>query len=225
MAAFDVLKKLNPHVPFYHIEDREFQPYGKIVTGYDFTELHVYMEEKTVIPQDGNSYVASVAEMEETRVKEQIQVNFYGDMPIQIGYCNGPNSTLNGLEYHKSSEINIAVTDFVLLLGKVQNITHNKFESEGVEAFFVPQGTAIELYGTTLHFAPCKVADSGFKAIVILPAGTNEPLEKTVDKRTAEDDLLFMKNKWLIAHPDREALMSRGAYPGIKGENIQIHYK
>ena len=46
-------------------------------------------------------------------------------MPIQIGYCNGPNSTLNGLEYHKSSEINIAITDMVLLLGKVQEVENN----------------------------------------------------------------------------------------------------
>ena len=43
----------------------------------------------------------------------------FGEMEIQIGYCNGHNSMLNALEYHKSSEINVAATDAVLLLGSI----------------------------------------------------------------------------------------------------------
>ncbi|MFP3126133.1 DUF4867 family protein [Ectobacillus funiculus] len=221
MSNFELLKALNSHVPFYHVEDSQFQPYGKIISGYDFKELQLYMEQ-TIVPQDGNVYVASVPEMEQTIIKEQIQFNFYGDMPIQIGYCNGPNSKLNGFEYHKGSEINVAITDLVLLLGKVQDIEHNYYEVNNVRAFFIPAGTAIELYATTLHFAPCKVNDEGFKAVVILPAGTNEPLEKSNEKRTEENELLFMKNKWLLVHPEREVLVNRGAHPGIRGINIQI---
>jgi hypothetical protein len=161
--------------------------------------------------------------MENTIIKNQLQEAFYGDMPIQIGYCNGPNSTLNGLEYHKSSEINIAITDMVLLLGKVQDVEDNFFNSNDVIAFFIPKGTAVELYSTTLHFAPCKVNNEGFKTIVILPKGTNDPLLSNIQKRTKEDELLFMKNKWLIAHPEREQLINKGAHPGIKGENIKVY--
>ena len=36
----------------------------------------------------------------------------FGGLPVQIGYCNGSNVKLNALEYHRSSEIDIAVTDF-----------------------------------------------------------------------------------------------------------------
>ncbi|MEH7071381.1 DUF4867 family protein, partial [Priestia megaterium] len=164
-----------------------------------------------------------VTEMENTIIKNQLQEALYGEMSIQIGYCNGPNSTLNGLEYHKSSEINIAITDMVLLLGKVQEVENNVFHSNDVIAFFVPKGTAVELYSTTLHFAPCKVNNEGFKTIVILPKGTNDPLSTNIQKRTKEDELLFMKNKWLIAHPEREQLINKGAHPGIKGENIKVY--
>ena len=221
MSEFKRLKTLNSHVAFYHIEDCQFNTYGKIINHYDFKELQDYMEQ-TGIPEDGNVYVASVSEMENTKIKKEIQFAFYGGIPIEIGYCNGPNSTLNGLEYHKSSEINIAMTDLVLLLGKIQDIHHNGYDSKNVEAFFVPKGTAIELYATTLHFGPCKVNEEGFKDIVILPDGTNDPLEQTIEKRTEEDELLFMKNKWLLVHPEREVLVNRGAYPGIIGENIRI---
>ncbi|ANF48978.1 DUF4867 family protein [Priestia megaterium] len=216
------MKDLNKHIPFYHIEDSKFKHYGKVINEYDFNELETYMDSLT-IPQDQNVYVASVTEMENTIIKNQLQEAFYGEMSIQIGYCNGPNSTLNGLEYHKSSEINIAITDMVLLLGKVQEVENNVFHSNDVIAFFVPKGTAVELYSTTLHFAPCKVNNEGFKTIVILPKGTNDPLSTNIQKRTKEDELLFMKNKWLIAHPEREQLINKGAHPGIKGENIKVY--
>ncbi|KQU12931.1 hypothetical protein ASG61_13710 [Bacillus sp. Leaf75] len=216
------MKDLNKHIPFYHIEDSKFKHYGKVINEYDFNELETYMDSLT-IPQDQNVYVASVTEMENTIIKNQLQEAFYGEMSIQIGYCNGPNSTLNGLEYHKSSEINIAITDMVLLLGKVQEVENNVFHPNDVIAFFVPKGTAVELYSTTLHFAPCKVNNEGFKTIVILPKGTNDPLSTNIQKRTKEDELLFMKNKWLIAHPEREQLINKGAHPGIKGENIKVY--
>ncbi|MDR0138889.1 DUF4867 family protein [Metabacillus idriensis] len=223
MSNFERLKEKNKHLSFYEVNDESFRTYGRIIENYSFRELEVYME-TTEIPVDGNQYVASVPQMEKTSVCIELANNFYGKMPVQIGYCNGSNSTLNGLEYHKGSEVNVAVTDFVLLLGKVQDIRDNTYESERADAFFVPKGTAIELYGTTLHFAPCKVEDDGFKAVVILPAGTNEKLEQETKITTSEDELLFMKNKWLIAHPDREALIQKGAYPGIIGENVRVYY-
>jgi hypothetical protein len=221
LAKFELLKDVNRHITIYHVEDSLFKQYGRVIESYDFKELKPYMD-KTMIPIDANEYVASVTEMEQTKVKEEIEANFYGGMPIQIGYCNGPNQTLNGFEYHKSSEINVAMTDLVLLLGRVQDIENNHYDAKNVDAFFIPQGTVVELYATTLHFAPCKVDEEGFKVVVILPAGTNEPLEKAVEKKSEEDVLLFMKNKWLLAHPEREVLINRGAFPGIRGENIQI---
>lgn len=221
MSKFEQLKSLNSHLSFYHVEEKQFKNYGKVITDYNFDEIKAYMEE-IQIPSEGNIYVASDSIMEEKSLKKQIEANSYGQMPIQIGYCNGLNTSLNGLEYHQGNEINFAVTDMVLLLGKVQDISEGLYDSKNVDAFFIPEGTAVELYGTTLHFAPCKVTDEGFKTIVILPKGTNEPLAGGVDSES--DQLLFMKNKWLLAHPNRKILIDKGAHPGIKGDNIQVNY-
>lgn len=217
------LQNVSNNLRIENISDESFSLFGKIVENYDFSEVIDYMEGKTSIPDEGNIYVASVPEMEQLRVKELLENGFYGEMPIQIGYCNGKNSTLNGLEYHMGSEINIAVTDMVLILGKLQDVVDNKYDVENTRIFFVEKGKAIQLYETTLHFSPCKTNSDGFKCIVVLPKGTNEPLDNP--KTKFGDKLLFARNKWLLAHPDRKVLIDKGAYPGITGENIEIKIK
>jgi hypothetical protein len=217
------LKNINTHIEIKNITDKNFLKYGRIVDEYDFTTIINYMRSNTSIPCEGNVYIASVDDMESLEIKDILESEFYGEMPIEIGYCNGRNSTLNGLEYHKGSEINVAATDMVLLLGKTQDIDNNSYESNRIEVFFVPQGTAIEMYQTTLHFGPCKTNEDGFKCVVILPKGTNLPLDKKNNK-IGEGELLFAKNKWLLVHPSRNLLIQKGAHIGIRGDNIEIKY-
>lgn len=206
----------------HSVLDEAFQAYGTVIQGYDFTDLMQRMEH-TLIPEKGNVYVASDKQLELSLLKIELQSNFFGGMPIQIGYCNGRNDSLNGLEYHKCSEINLAVTELILLLGHVRHIRKNRYSSEQVEAFYVPKGTAVEIYQTTLHFGPCKVSSDGFRCAVVLPKGTNEPLTERLEPRTEEDQRLFMKNKWLLVHPENRSFVQRGAIPGITGPNIQVN--
>ena len=84
----------------------------------------------------------------------------------------------------------------------------------------VPACTAIEVYATTLHYAPCNVNEDGFKCVVVLPRDTNLPLENSIEK-TGEDALLFARNKWLIGHKDTD-LVEQGAFIGLVGENIHL---
>jgi len=201
------------------VTDPAFRAYGKIVTGYEIGDLMEKME-NTPLPDDV-TYVASVQELEELPVCKEIEKNLYGQMPIQVGFCNGHNKKLNAAEYHRNSEINIAATDLVLILGKQQDITPEyTYDSGNMEAFLIPKGTVVEVYATTLHYAPCHTEEGGFRCVVILPQGTNtdlSPLDKTVNK---EDTLLFAKNKWLIGH--EEGGLPEEAYIGITGENLTI---
>ena len=158
-------------------------------------------------------------------------------MPIQIGYCNGHNSKLNALEYHRDSEINIAATDMILMLGLLTDVNDDyTYDTANVKAFRVPAGTAVEVYSTTLHYAPCGIDGKGFQVAVVLPKGTNYPLKSKhirIDNKTAstsnkntgssninEDALLAAANKWLIGHA--EGGLDDSAYIGLKGENIEI---
>lgn len=200
-----------------NVADASFRKYGKVLEGYDFTALLKEMKH-TPVPEDV-VYVASVEELEALEIEKTLQDKAFGGLPIQIGYCNGHNKKLNAVEYHRNSEINVAVTDIVLLLGCQQDIADDfTYETEKIEAFLVPAGTAIEVYAITLHYAPCHVQDSGFQCVVVLPRGTNTELTFETGK-TGEKSLMTAKNKWLIAH--KEAGIE-GAFAGLVGENLEI---
>ena len=197
------------------VTDPEFSRYGRVIDGYDFSKLIKAMEH-TPLPEDV-IYEPSIEELEATNVAIDLKMRVYGELPIQIGYCNGHNSKLNALEYHRSSEVNVAVTDIILLLGAEQDIEPDfTYDTSKVEAFLVPAGTAIEVYATTLHYAPCHVNESGFQCVVVLPKGTNTELTFETASE-GEDKLLTAKNKWLIGH---EEAAIEGAFNGLKGANV-----
>lgn len=216
------MQKANPGMKIMPVEDAAFKKYGQVVTGYVFSDYISYMKANTPVPKEGNVYVPSDAKMEALPVTAAASVNFYGEMPVQVGYCNGSTTSLDALEYHKGSEINVAVTDLVVLLGELKDIENNVYSSSKIEAFYLKAGTAVEFYGTTLHFAPCAVDENGYQCVVVLPKDTNFPLENEVTPKNNEDKLLLMKNKWVIAHSD-SGMAKDGAFVGITGENINLN--
>lgn len=206
------------------VTDAAFKKYGRVISHVDVAELVAALKE-TPIPADV-VYEPSVESLEKLPVKEELSRVIYGEMPIQIGYCNGHNKKLNALEYHRDSEINIAAEDAVLMLGSQQDVEADfTYDTSKVEAFLVPAGTAVEIYATTLHYAPCHVEDGGFQVAVVLPKGTNYELKAAHakvenGKAPNEDALLAAVNKWLIGHA--EGGLPEGSFLGLKGENLSL---
>ena len=200
------------------VTDPAFSRYGKVVKNVDFTAL-VEALQQTPCPQ-GVVYEPSVEQLEALPVYGQLQEISYGELPIQIGYCNGNNHKLNALEYHRSSEIDVAASDLILLLGWQPDIQEgDTYDTSKVEAFLLPKGMGVELYATTLHYAPCNAQDGGLRCAIILPKGTNLPLDGTHDAG-GEDRLITAKNKWLIGHA--EGGLPEGCHLGLVGENICV---
>ena len=200
------------------VTDKSFRKYGRILTGeYDVAELMDAME-KTECPDDAVIYIPSDKEIEKLPVMKAFTNSLYGGLPIQIGYCNGNNHLLNAVEYHRSSEVNVACTDLILLIGSEQDIEDDyTYDTSKIEAFLLPKGTVAEVYATTLH-APCGVDGNNFRCVVVLPKDTNLDLE-VKPEGAKEDPLLVARNKWLIAHEDAKI---EGAFNGLKGENISV---
>lgn len=201
--------------------DASFRQYGKVVEGLHLDELLTALS-KTEKPTDGVIYVPGDDSLENTPAKKELEDNVYGGMPIQIGFCNGTNTKLNCVEYHRDSEINIPCEDMILLLGKQTDITPDyHLDTATIRAFLVPAGTAVEVYATTLHYAPCEAKKgAGFRVAVVLPKGTNTD-KPEIAALNAEDPLLRARNKWLIAHVDASEA-GDGAFVGLDGVNIDI---
>ena len=200
------------------VTDPAFKAYGRVITGYDFSGLLKAMEQ-TPLPEDV-IYIPSLPEMEALPAAKELENGIYGQMPIQIGCCNGHNKKLNAVEYHRDSEVDIAVDDLILILGKQQDIEEDHtYDTSRMEAFLVPAGTAVEVYATTLHYAPCHVKDEGFRCVIVLPRDTNLDMVP-VEVKDPEDRLLFARNKWLIGHA--QGGLPEGAFIGLKGENLSV---
>lgn len=204
----------------YSIYDAEFAPYGKAMEGYGTTELIRTLEQVTPVPE-GVEYVPSQPELEALPIAGLISCNAYGGMPVQLGWCNGHNTKLNCLEYHRDSELNCGTTDFILLLAKLDDLEEGRLDTKKVKAFRVPVGVLVEVYATTLHYAPCHVnPDKGFRVLVALPKGTNGP-KPDITPLNEEDATLWACNKWLLAHQD-SAEAGQGAPVRLDGINIDI---
>ncbi len=204
----------------YSVYDPEFKPYGKVLEGYDTACLLSAV--KTIpLPASGTAYEPSIPALEATCDYGQFQNNAYGGMPIEIGMCWGRNTRLNCLEYHRDSEVNIGEGDFILLLAKQDEIVDGVLDTSKVKAFRAPAGVPVEVYATTLHYAPCNAEkDGSFRVVVVLPRGTNFAAPAITPKND-EDTWMTARNKWLLAHPDSDEAKN-GAHIGLTGENIDI---
>ena len=203
----------------YSVTDPEFKPYGKVLEGYDTAALLDAMK-KIALPAAGVAYEPGIDSLEDCAICADFRDRAYGGMPVQLGMCWGHNTKLNCLEYHRDSEINIGAEDFVLLLAKQDEIVDGVLDTACVKAFRAPGGAAVEVYATSLHYAPCQLSDAGFRVAVVLPKGTNTA-KPDYTPQCDEDTWLTARNKWLLAHPESSEAAG-GAHIGLKGENIDI---
>ena len=204
----------------YSVTDPEFKPYGKTLEGYDTAELVEAMA-AIALPEEGTAYEPGIASLESCAIFPELADRAYGGMPIQLGMCWGHNTKLNCLEYHRDSEVNIGWKDFILLLAKQDEIVDGVLDTEKVKAFRVPKGVPVEVYATTLHYAPCHTCPHcGFRVAVVLPKGTNTE-KPAFEAKCEEDSWMTARNKWLLAHPDSNEAKN-GAHIGLSGLNIDI---
>ena len=203
------------------VKDSQFRPYGRVLK-LDAKEFQKAIE-AIKLPEEGTMYDPSTPAFEALPLFAELRDKVFGELPIEFGHCSGRNRKLNAVEYHRSSEIDIAATDLYLMLGREPDIDPEtlRYETKRSETFFVPAGTAVELYATTLHFAPISAKPGQeFRCGVVLPKGTNEALVQK-GRGAGEDRLLFANNKWLIAHPE-SGLDKDGAFIGLVGENLML---
>lgn len=200
--------------------DAEFSPYGQVHKGYKLDGLLAAMK-AIPLPESGTTYQPAIPELEALPIFELFGANAYGGMPVQLGMCWGHNTKLNCLEYHRDSEFNVGTHDFILLLAKQDEIVDGMLDTAKVRTFRVPAGVLVEVYATTLHYAPCHTDETeGFRVAVALPRGTNEA-KPAIKAITEEDQLLWARNKWLLAHED-SAEAGQGAAVRLSGDNNDI---
>ena len=202
------------------VSDPAFRPYGRVVEGYPVEGLLEALA-KTPLPK-GTAYVPKDETLHAAKDAEAVGEALFGGMPFQLGWCNGHNTKLNCLEYHRDSEFNLSPEEFILILAKMDDIAADgTLDTAKAKAFRVPAGVMVEVYATTLHYAPCHADPAkGFHVMVGLPAGTNTDYRPQNTANTA-DSTIWARNKWLLAHPESSEA-AQGAKALLVGENLDI---
>ena len=154
----------------YSVNDPEFKSYGNVWDNVPSVLTSPVLEALSATPiPEGSKYVASAPELEGVKDADKLGFLMFGGRPFQLGWCNGHNTRLNCLEYHRASEFNLGARDFILLVAHRWEIEGGKLDTACVKAFRVPAGTVVEVFNTTLHYTPCMVDDGGFQVMVAPP--------------------------------------------------------
>lgn len=222
MNTLDKIREENKHYEILDISDSEFDNYGKLLEGYDLKKIKDFAERNISIPEKGSYYIPSNAELETFDIIANIKNDIYAGLPIQVGESAGHTSSFSAFEFHQGSEVLLTLSDIILVLGERKQIKNGVFNAEKqAKLFYVPAGSMIELYSTTLHYSPCQVYDIGFKTIIILIKGTNKPLEENF---TSQNKLVVKQNKFQAVHNSRLDKIEDGVDIGISGKLIEINY-
>jgi len=224
-GSLDAVRARNPELDVMSVHDPRFAEYGAVhhveaagdvpVEGPLLTLARARYDHLDDPSEDAVGYVASDGDLEACPELVEVRRRVFGEADVQAGCCWGVSTRMKGMEFHKSSELVGAATDLVLVLGRLQDVRDDRWTSTRAAFVHVPAGTFVELYATTLHLAPCRAGTEPFCAVIVLPTGTNTPLEG------GPDGALWMRNKWLLAHPDGPAA-ARGAWVGIDGPNWRV---
>lgn len=205
----------------YSVLDPEFKRYGQVVTGLEETVKEILDVLKDTPLPEAVAYVPTHGDLQKLPAATEISEHCFGGMPVQLGWCNGHNTLLNCLEYHRDSEFNLGTEDFILLLAKQDEIVDGILDTAKVKAFRCPAGVLIEVFATTLHYTPCHCdATKGFRVLVALPWLTNTS-RPVFENKTREDEIMTARNKWLLPHPDSKPAKN-GVRVGLSGVNIDI---
>lgn len=206
----------------YPVTSPEFARYGRVISGYEgeCAAITGALNAHTPLPE-ATGYVPEEPALQQLPQAQVLGGSLYGGMPVQFGWCNGHNTRLNCLEYHRDSELNVGTQDFILLVAKREEMAEGRLDTSKVRAFRCPAGVMVEVYGTTLHYAPCHVDPAkGFKVVIVLPRGTNL-VKPAIKGANPEDETLWARNKWLLAHAESSEA-SQGAPVRLDGVNIDI---
>lgn len=221
MSNYQKFCAKNPDYQIKTINDAAFAKYGKIWNNFVLDDVLTIMNKKE-IPFNSNIYITNDDELNDLKVISQIKNDIFAGIDIQTGPCMGHNNSFSAIEYHNGSEVNIACTDIIMVLGQRQDLEqHHNFDPHTqADIFYIPKNTVFEMYNTTLHYSPIEITPDGFKVVVILPLGTNEELSVSFQ---SNNPYIVKQNKFQVVHPSRIDKISQGIQIGLVGDLLRLN--
>lgn len=216
MTTISEFKAANPNIKLYDVNSPEFSVYGVLYPNYDISRIKTILT-SLPLPESGSRYLQSIEALEKEETIQSIGKDIFAGLPINAGATIGYTTDFSAVEFHQSSEVNIALDDVILVLGQRQLLEVNQTfdpHTEG-KAFYIPAGSVIELFNTTLHYAPVEVFEHGYRVVVVVVEGTNTALPSDFH---SQNPRVVKKGKFQVVHPSRKDKIAQGYQVGMSGE-------
>lgn len=220
MTKLEDFRKANPDLNILDASDPSFAEFG-VKYDYPLDEIESVMS-KVAMPVEGSSYLQKIPELEATATIKAIGRDVFAGMPIDAGATIGHSDNFSAFEYHQCSELNIMLDDVLMVLAKRQ-VLDQKGEinpQEDGKLFYVPKGSIIELYNTTLHYAPIQITKAGYKVIVVVLHGTNSPLPEGFK---SDNPRVVKQGKFQVVHPVRKDKIAQGYQVALSGDLLETN--
>ena len=202
----------------FSVTDPEFKPYGRVVTGLDTAKAEILAALANTPLPAATDYVAEDAALQELPAAVEVSEHLFGGMPCQLGWCNGHNTYLNCLEYHRDSEVQSGYRRFCAVAcqaggnrGRQAGHRQRSRRSASRQAHWWKSTPRRCTTRPAMWTQP-----KGTRVLVALPKGTNTA-KPAIKNDGGDDPQLWACNKWLLAHPD-SAEAKAGAYVGLVGK-------
>ena len=221
MTSFQAFQALNPDVHLLTLSDPSFADFGIRYEDYDLTQIERVMAD-VIPPEEGTAYLPSLPQLEATETIQAIGRDVYAGMPIEAGVTQGHARTFTAFEYHQCSETNIMLDDVVMVLAQRRVLeAKGKIDpNRDAALFYVPKGSVIELYNSTLHYTPLSVSTKAYQVLVIAVKGTNEPLPAGF---SSQNPRVVKQGKFQVVHPSRKDKIAQGYQVGLSGKVLTVN--
>jgi len=216
----DKLRSCNPGLEINEVSSPGFAVYGKVHPSVELPEMErfIYSVERS----HDEFYVPCEEKLMALDEADQFKSDLFGQVPCQVGWYYGNGTKLNAIEYHKCSEVLYEFEPCVLILGLLWDIKDDSLDTASMKVFYVPANTCVELYATTLHYAPCRAGSEPVMQIVAQSMYTNTPLLTPAEGNERENKYLLQRNKWVLIHPEAVEIIPDG-FIGLRGDNITVN--
>lgn len=215
--TIEQIQACNPEYEFYTTQSTQFQEFGRVLA-YDANSWIQYANTAYPLPDKKASYFPDGEDLHNFSLIDAIQQDIFGHLAIQTGIVQGKNEYLTGIEFHQGSEVNIALTDCILVVGRRQDMIGVNYDGGLTKKFYLHKGEVVEIYASTLHYTPIQATSEGFSLGVILLEGTNTDIGPT------SQTMLTKKNKWYITHASQTEKVKAGCIAGLQGELLHIKH-
>ncbi|MGM9904900.1 DUF4867 family protein [Lactobacillus sp.] len=215
MTKLEAFRQANPDLTILEASDPDFAQYG-VKYDYPLDEIEQVMAQ-VEMPAKGSSYLQKIPALEKTETIQRIGRDVFAGMPVDAGATIGHTDDFSAFEYHQCSELNIMLDDVLMVLAKRQTLDQRgKIDPQkDGQLFYVPKGSIVELYNTTLHYAPIQITKAGYKVIVVVLHGTNLPLP---DGFKSDNPRVVKQGKFQVVHPSRKDKIAQGYQVALTGD-------